>query len=191
MKQSLFRRLSSGSGGTVAVAFLIFLTIFIVTHVFKFPGSLAYYMEVSGGQKILDMSPSFNSSEVYQRLDAMGDVGRNAYFRLILTIDFVFPVAVLMFLFTWSRFLTVRSDIGTKAQLVLGALPFVYFSADLIENISALIILWHYPNPISIVGAGVGFFTVIKRSAMMLSLFLPLSIFLAQVLRRRRTARSY
>jgi hypothetical protein len=81
-------------------AIAVFLGIFTLTHFVSFPGSLQSYMEVTQGQKIFDLVPSFTVGEVYQRLGAMSEAGRTAYKKLIWTVDFVFPVIVLFLLVT-------------------------------------------------------------------------------------------
>ena len=64
------------SGRNLIFAMTVFVGVFSLTHLISFPGSLASYMEVTQGQKIFDMAPSFDVAEVYQRLANMGEAGR-------------------------------------------------------------------------------------------------------------------
>lgn len=68
--------LRSKTGLQLFVAFLIVLSLFIVTHIFRFPGSVGYLSEITHGQKTLDLQASFSSTETYQRLEAFGEMGR-------------------------------------------------------------------------------------------------------------------
>jgi len=79
---------------TVALSFAVMLTVFAVTHLLRFPGSIRHLMDATGGRKILDMQPSSSADETYARLEAFGELGRELYLRAILTVDLVFPLSV-------------------------------------------------------------------------------------------------
>jgi hypothetical protein len=152
----------------------LFAAVFAATHVLKFPGSVAHFIEVTGGQSILDLSPSFSSDEVYRRLDAMGEAGRSAYLRLIWTVDVLFPLVALYFLLTLARVAERTAAPGRPLGTLLFALPLVYFSFDLLENVSVLALIVYFPAQLPMVGSTLGVLTVIKRTSMMLALTVPL-----------------
>jgi hypothetical protein len=166
------RRLSS-----LPVACAILVVVSVVTHLLSFPGTLPYFKEVTAGQTILDMRPSFSADAVYGRLTAMGGTGRDAYLRLIYTVDVVFPLALLMFLTAWRRFFVPKSR-------VLSALPWIAFGADLVENLLVLVMLLAWPTPIAAAAGAIALFTVTKRSAMIAAALLP--PFTAAIRRFRR-----
>jgi hypothetical protein len=152
----------------------VFAAVFTATHVLKFPGSVAHFVEVTGGQSIFDLSPAFSSDEVYRRLDAMGEAGRSAYLRLIWTVDILFPLAALYFLLTLAKVAEREAGPGRPLDRLLFSLPLVYFSFDLLENVSALALIGAFPAQLPIVGSTIGVLTVIKRTSMMLALTVPL-----------------
>lgn len=161
---------------SVLIAFSAVLIVFVVTHALNFPGSLAHLMEATGGQKILDMQASFSSAETYQRLEAMGEFGRKAYLRTVLTIDLVFPLTV--FAFFTVLFTTERLRMSPALDKALRVMPAAYLALDFIENVIILALLWHFPERLEFLGGAVGYFTRGKRIAMMLAMFLPPALFL-------------
>lgn len=176
------------TGRLLLVAIVVFVSAFVFTHLAKFPGSLALYMDVTQGQKIFDMAPSFTAAEVYERLATMGEAGRSAYKQLILTIDFVFPVAALFFLVSWSRFFLQR--VGNQARMLLllnliAVLPFIYFSFDMIENLMVLTIISNYPDR-SFAAEVVGYVTVVKRVSMLIALIGAPSIWVGSKIWKQR-----
>ncbi len=93
---------------SVIAYFIILLSIFIVTHLLKFPGSVAYLMDITHGQKMLDNKASFSSGETYQRLETFGEPGRKMYMQTILTVDLIFPISMFLFLFSFSKYTSER-----------------------------------------------------------------------------------
>lgn len=164
------------AGRSVALAFFILLVIFAATHLGHFPGSLAHFREATGGQKILDMRASSSAAETYERLSAMGEVGRALYLRLIVTIDIVFPLAMLAFLVMFGRFAAQRADLPRWASRAMSLPPLLYFGLDLLENISVLAMLLEYPGRLEGVAAMIGYVTRGKRISMMISFLAPMVV---------------
>lgn len=163
---------------SVLIAFSAVLVVFVITHAVKFPGSLAYLMEATGGQKILDMQASFSSAETYQRLEAMGEFGRKMYLRTVLTIDLVFPLTVFAFFTVLAGFSRERLRMSPALDKALRVMPAAYLALDFIENAIILALLWNYPERLEFLGGAIGYFTRGKRIAMMLAMFLPPALFL-------------
>lgn len=163
---------------SVLIAFGAVLVVFAMTHALKFPGSLAYLMDATGGQKILDMQASFSSAETYQRLEAMGEFGRRMYLRTVLTIDLVFPLTVFVFFTALSRFSRKRLSMSPALHKTLWVMPAAYLALDFVENAIILALLWHFPERLEFLGGAVGCFTRGKRIAMLLAMFLPPAMFL-------------
>ncbi len=158
----------------VALAFLVLLATFAVTHLLSFPGSLAHFREATGGLKILDMSASASATETYERLSAMGEIGRALYMRLILTIDIVFPLAMLAFLLMLARFASQRAELPVWASRLLALPPLLYFGLDLLENASVLAMLIVYPDRLDSVASIIGDLTRGKRMSMMVAFLAPM-----------------
>ena len=82
------------SRASVLTALAVAAAIFVVTHLLPVPGSVHLLAQATGGQPILDLSPSFTAGEVYDRLGAVGNEGRAMYKRTLLTSDIVFPLSL-------------------------------------------------------------------------------------------------
>lgn len=166
------------AGRHLALAFFILLVTFAVTHLLNFPGSLAHFKEATGGQKILDMRASSSAAETYERLSAMGETGRALYLRLIVTIDIVFPLAMLAFLLTFAWFAAQRADLPAWGRRALSAAPLLYFGLDLLENASALAMLLQYPDRLEGIASIIGYLTRGKRAFMVVAFLAPLGVIL-------------
>jgi hypothetical protein len=175
--------------GRVLAAFLLMLAVFGATHLLSFPGSVAHFKAVTGGQKILDMQASVSADETYQRLEAMGEGGRELYLRLILTVDIVFPLAVLLFSFVLARFAAERAKLKGWSRAMLVALPLVYWGFDLLENISVAVMLLQYPHRVDWLAGTIGYLTKSKRLFMVLAFVVPLVLLAVVSVRSWRRAR--
>lgn len=175
---------------TVIISFLIFLTIFVLTHALKFPGSLAYLMQLTHGQPILDLKASFSSIETYQRLDAFGAAGRQMYLVTMLTIDTVFPLSVFAFLFLLAKYTYQQFEFPKHLKRVLAGIPIIYVLSDFLENAIIAILLTQYPAHWDFLAANIGYITTLKRMMQMAGLFIPLFMLLARgtvsIIRKRK-----
>jgi len=172
-------------GRLLGLAFVLLLATFAVTHLLNFPGSLAHFREATGGLKILDMSASSSATETYERLSAMGDVGRALYLRLIVTTDIVFPLAMLAFLLMFARFAAQRAELRVWASRLLALPPLLYFGFDLLENASVLAMLIDYPDRLDGVASIIGALTRGKRIAMMVAFLAPVGAIVGSSMQRR------
>lgn len=163
-------------GPHVSLAFLLLLVTFSVTHLLSFPGSLAHFREATGGQKILDMRASSSAAETYERLRAMGETGRALYLRLIVTIDIVFPLAMLAFLLMFAWFTAERAGMSGWPSRLLALPALLYFGLDLLENASVLAMLLEYPDRLEGIASIVGYLTRGKRASMMVAFLAPLAV---------------
>lgn len=172
-------------GRHVTLAFLLLLITFAATHLLSFPGSLAHFREATGGQKILDMRASSSATETYERLAAMGETGRALYLRLIVTIDLVFPLAMLLFLLLFAWFAAQRAGLLVWASRLLALPPLLYFGLDLLENASVLAMLVEYPDRLDGVASLIGYLTRGKRGSMMVAFLAPVVVIVGARVRRR------
>jgi hypothetical protein len=171
---------------TLVLSFAVALTTFVVTHLFRFPGSIRYLMDATGGRKILDMQASGSADETYARLEAFGELGRELYLRAILTVDLVFPVSVFVFLLLLARFVSEQARLRGLFKGALQLLPVAYVLLDFCENVSVLLMLVHYPERLEFLAGTVGYLTRGKRVAMMAAMLLPIALWLVTKLRALR-----
>lgn len=166
------------SRGRVVVAlFALVLVVFSITHIASFPGSVAHFREVTGGQKILDLQPSSSSDETWQRLDAMGEGGRAAYLQLIAVVDVAFPLSLTLALVALARFTARRLSLRRSIAMGLVALPLAYLALDFSENLVVLRLLLAFPARLAIEGELVGWLTRGKRITQIAALTAPLAAF--------------
>ena len=158
--------------------FLIFLLVFIATHMFELPWSSKAISHLIGDLEIFDKSPVFSSTEVYKRLSLFPDEALIAYKRFTYTMDIIFPLSLFTFLFTFTRFVSQRITIPNLLKTVLVGLPFFWFAFDLIENAVIFNILSKFPIPIEFLAGSLGFITAIKFGLLLLSIFTPSFLFI-------------
>ncbi len=166
------------SGSRLLQMFLVFLFMFVITHMFEIPWGSKAVSQLLGGLELFDKSPVFSSSEVYERLSQFPAEGLNAYKRFTYTIDIVFPLSFLAFLMTFARFVSQRISIPKYLVNILICLPFVWFASDLIENAIILSILSKFPSKSELLASSLGFFTAIKFGLLLLSIFTPSILFI-------------
>jgi hypothetical protein len=171
------------SGWTLLGSFTLVAIAFISTHVLPlFGGPRALGIALSG-QRLFDQQPSFSSTEVYARLSAFGAVGRAMYQRFTYTADVIFPLILLMFLVLLARFVGDRTSFGTRSQKALAALPFIWFSFDMMENAMVFVLIAGFTGRHDTLAGALGFVTAAKFGLLLLSIAVPL---LSSVLFRRR-----
>lgn len=167
----------------MVISFFILALVFITTHIFPYFGGVKAINLATGGLKILDSSPVFSDGEVYHRLEAFGEIGREMYQRLTYTSDVVFPFSFLVFLFFLGRFVIQNSSGGRVSTLILYTMPVVWFLADIIENVIVYLVLDSYPQQLVIAGV-LGYVTITKFILLGLSLLAPLTLWLYSSLYR-------
>ena len=152
------------------------LTAFAVTHLLPLPGTLHEVKRHSGGQTILDLQPQFSADGVYQRLTAFGEAGREAYLRMMLSMDIFFPLAFTTFLVLLARYVVRRAEPAKILRLLLPLLPLGYLAADLAENLSIAWLIQAYPSRHDGLAGALGYVTAVKRSCMFAALIIPIGL---------------
>ena len=173
---STYKSLLSKTGIKVFIALLVVLLLFTITHIIKFPGSVGYLREITHGQKILDLQPSFSSAETYQRLEAFGEVGRQMYMRTMLTVDFIFPLSMFIFLFLFSTYASQLWRLKPAFYKALRSLSIAYVTLDFLENLTIFFLLLNFPDRLEFLGSYIGLITVGKRISMMGAIFIPAAL---------------
>ena len=153
--------------------FLVFLLVFVITHIFEIPWGSKAVSQLLGGIEIFDKSPVFSSDAVYKRISLFPAEGLMAYKRFTYTIDLIFPISFFVFLFTFSRFVCQRISIPKYLENVLINLPIFWFVSDLLENAVIFYILSLFPSQNEFLGSSLGFISAIKFGLLMLSILVP------------------
>lgn len=157
-------------------ALILALAVTLGVHLLMFPGSVPDFVRASGGGTLLDAKPAFSENALYKRLEAFGEEGRRNYRLRNLTVDVLLPLSVLPFLILLSRRAVERLlQRGLLSGLILAA-PFVYVTFDLIENAVVLALLARFPDRWPTLSAVLPVATVIKRTASLLALLLPVAV---------------
>ena len=158
--------------------FLIFLLVFVVTHIFEIPWGSKAVSQLLGGIEIFDKSPVFSSDAVYERVRLFPEEGLMAYKRFTYTIDLIFPISFLIFLSTFARFVSQRITIPKYLAKVLIRLSFFWIAFDMLENAVIFNILTKFPSQNEFLGSSLGFITVLKFGLLMLSILMPSLLFI-------------
>jgi len=158
--------------------FLVFLLVFVITHIFEIPWGSKAVSQLLGGIEIFDKSPVFSSDSVYERISLFPAEGLMAYKRFTYTIDILFPLSFLLFLFTYARFVSQRITIPKYLIKFLISLSFFWFAFDMLENVVIFNILTKYPSQNELLGSSLGFITVTKFGLLMLSILMPSLLFI-------------
>ncbi len=170
----------------VLIALAILMVVFTATHLLPIPGSLSDVVAAAGGQAILDQQPAFSTEEIYQRLDAFGQTGRELYKWFLVTTDVIFPLSLLAFLFLLARYTSQQLAPPSALRGLLLVLPFAFFALDMIENLSIFLMLSDYPERHQLTGRLLGYVTIVKRLSMYAAVLLPLALFIFAGVRRLR-----
>ena len=168
----------------LVLALLLAVLVVFAVHSLDFPGSVPNFERLSGGGVLLDVKPSFSEEATYQRLSDYGEGGRNNYVFRNLTVDVLLPLAVFPALFLLMLHALRGSSLGPLPKAFLYSLPFVYVIFDLAENGTVLALLAYFPDRMHVLAGVLPYITVIKRTASVLALAIPLVIFSVALVRK-------
>jgi hypothetical protein len=162
----------------LATAFAVFVFTLLLTHFLPIPGGVkALHMNLNN-QKLFDQKPSFSESEIYQRIESFGEMGRESYKLFTYTSDFIFPLSLLFFLFVLYKFSEERAALGNIARTTMKLIPLFWFAIDLFENILIYFLLTTFPTEHSL-AALLGYVTVLKFILLFGSLTFPVIAYIA------------
>ena len=138
------------------------------------PFGVAEFSERFGGLTPLDLRESYTHQDVCTFMEKIGDSGRMFYAKMLLMLDFAFPLAYTLFwaaaiAFFWSKFLPCNSKL-----MYISLLPFAAGLADWLENLLVLSMLFSYPKILNLMVQLANFMTNAKDFFMWVSLLLLL-----------------
>jgi hypothetical protein len=152
--------------------FIIFLIVFVITHLFEIPWGPKTVHHLLGGVDLFDKRPVFSVTEIYKRIGSFSAEGLIAYKRFTYTVDLIFPLSFFAFLFTFARFVYQRITVSKFLLTVLMSLPFLWLGSDLLENAITFSILSDFPEH-NLLASALGFATATKFGFILLSIFAP------------------
>ena len=132
----------------------------------KLPFSTPTIEDHAGGLRILDMRFSYGPDEANRWFEALGTDGRRAYLMLHLLPDMLFPACYsLAFACTAAWFLVRLLPLDHPLQW-LSLTPLISGVADILENLSLVIVNWSYPSRIDWLAHTASVLTKIKFGLM-------------------------
>ena len=123
--------------------------------------------------KPLDLYFSYTPDQVYEHLAALGANGRDAYTRMLLTSDLVFPVIYSMAL-SIALMLVLRKLLPL-ASTYLCLFPFLIVIADWFENLSLVMVVREFPERADVIAGYAGSFTSLKWALIVLTALILLT----------------
>ncbi|MGJ1266777.1 hypothetical protein ACR78F_12930 [Sphingobacterium spiritivorum] len=166
------------SGKKLGLVFLIFIIVFIITHSFNVPAGSKQVSMLLGGLEIFDKKPIFGSDAVYHYIQSFPEIAIRVYKRFTYTIDVIFPLSMLLFLYTFSKFTLQRVALTKYFFKTVKLLPWIWFGFDMLENATVFYLLSEFPKQYPLVAGSLGWITVTKFVLLFLSLFVPASLLL-------------
>ena len=165
-------------------AFIWAAVVIIAVHTADFPGSVPNFRDNSGGGILLDVKPAFTPDEIYGRLGGYGEQGRRNYAFRNRTVDILLPLSVLPFFLLLAR-RSLPAGSRPFARWMLIALPSLYVLFDFVENATVLRLLAAYPDRLNALANTLPYTTVLKRTASLLAVVIPLGMLGLQYARAR------
>ena len=166
------------SAKKLGLVFLIFIIVFIITHSFNIPAGSKQVSMLLGGLEIFDKKPIFGSDAVYHYIQSFPEIGIQVYKRFTYTIDVIFPLSMLLFLHTFSKFTLQRVALTKYFFKTVETLPWIWFGFDMLENATVFYLLTEFPQQHLWVVGSLAWITIAKFSLLFLSLLVPVSLLL-------------
>jgi hypothetical protein len=160
-------------GRTLFAAFGVFASIFIITHLFNFPGGMKALRTSMNYQPIFDTQSATSAEEVYSRIENFGEAGRQSYMTFTYTADLIFPLSFLLLLALLAKFTAERTTLSRSQRRALVLLPFLWFSSDVVENAIVFTLLSSYPAKNIFLMTALGPVTTAKFILLLASIALP------------------
>ncbi len=149
-----------------ALALLVLLSVLFPVALFPVHGI--------GDIKPLDLLFSYSPDLLYEHLVALGAKGRDAYTRMLLTSDLVFPVIYSMSLSIALMLVVLK--LLPLASTYLCLLPFMIVIADWLENLSLVMIIHEFPERADVLASYASAFTSLKWVLVVLTVLILLTL---------------
>jgi hypothetical protein len=166
------------------VALTVALVVVVAVHVTQFPGSVPDFERASNAGTLFDADTEFTVDDVYARLDAYGDAGRQNYAFRNMTVDILLPLSVFPVLFLLALKAVTAATVDRRTRAAIFALPVAYVLFDLVENSIVLTLLADYPDRLNGAAEWLPYATITKRAATLLAILVPLTMLASVSIRR-------
>lgn len=157
-----------------AVLFAATIGAVLAENLLYFPLSVPYMKDLGAGATLLDMRFGYTPSAAYHLFDALGQTGRDAYLRLLWTIDLLLPALFGLVLYFAIRRGAFR---GWRSISMVAA------ACDYAENITITTLLLRYPIHEQALAQLASAFTVAKLVLYSSGLLLAIGGFLVQMMK--------
>ncbi len=126
----------------------------------------------SGGVRILDLRLSYGPEEANRLFEALGSDGRRAYLMLHLMPDMLFPICYSMAFACTSAWFLLRLLPRDHPLQWLSLMPLISGAADILENLSLVVVNASYPDRIDWLARIASLLTTIKWGLMPIGIVL-------------------
>jgi hypothetical protein len=146
------------------ILLVIVVTFLVLLNVVRLPDLLAHWMGYSGRLALfaVDMTFNYTPTQVYALLSAYGNEGRHAYAAMLILFDIVFPFLYGSFLSVGLRLVVQRTRLSLRLQRIVGGIPYVASTADWLENVCILAMLFSYPSQLTAIASIANLLTMTK-----------------------------
>ncbi len=138
------------------------LLVFVLFMIFVLPDQAAKAEAYTQGGDSPDTSFFYTPEKLLQMAESYGEEGRQAYIQARFTFDLVFPAVYGLFLITAISWLADRTFSAGSMWRRLNLVPAAGVMFDLLENISASVVMARYPNSSLLFGWLSSGFTLLK-----------------------------
>ncbi len=158
------------SGELLISSFVLFGFVFVGTHVLHISRSPHAVKMALNGAELFDRTPSYTSTEVYDRIASFTPAGIALYKQFTYTTDVVFPLTLLMFLTLLVWFTAERAAVKKRFRFLLISIPITWFVVDITENTIIYRLLDLLPSKNETLAGLLGYITTTKFALLILSI---------------------
>jgi hypothetical protein len=152
---------------------IIFLVAVVGFNAILFPWRSGRMQSLAGRQVgIIDTMYAYNPDQVYEKIPAYGEEGRQFYALTEFTIDLVYPILYNLFLMLTMALIFRQAFSGDSVWQRLRFLPLAVWISDYAENTCITILLLNYPQRLDVLAWISSFFSTAKWSLGVASLAL-------------------
>jgi hypothetical protein len=153
------------------ISFLFF--VFMFWFINFAPMTMPELLKITNGETILDLhQKGYSPDEAYGVLERFGEAGRNYNLKVIIPVDFIFPLSYGLFYFIMLTLL-FKPLLAGKSWLI-GLVGVLACFTDWVENIFIMFLLLNYPQRLDGVASMASNLTLAKGMLIMLSMLLVL-----------------
>ncbi len=191
----LLTNLSAWCYRVVTLPVLVFaLTLFMFFMVFVLPSMSGRLAELTGVAVSPDTSFIYSAGDLYSMAEAYGETGRSYYVYQRFTFDLAWPAVYLLF---YVAVITTLFSVlpGGHLLRLVNLLPFGGALFDLLENISAALVMSRYPRVSPVAANLAPLFTATKwlligasSVAIIIGIFVAISKYVNK--KKKQTSRS-